>query len=233
MPLKTCPTSEDIAAMIASVDNLRDQAILSFYADTGARVSELLSIEVDNVDLENRTIMIRHLKRGIKKKCSCGRSAGRNTKFCSKCGADLGKVIAEGISERQRLISVSEETAQLFKEYITATKPEGKLFNLSRQSIYEMVRRAAAAVGLDGKCIINPVSGKKHFVHPHNFRDSLAVSWLAVAGDNANKQKALQEQFGHASYDTTMRYNKLSPAKVKSVSDEVREARFGNKEEKD
>jgi integrase/recombinase XerD len=98
--------------------------------------------------------------------------------------------------------------------------------NITRQQIYNVVREAGARIGLKGKCIMNPETGRTHNVHPHNLRDSLAVHWLQVAGSDVNKQKALQDQLGHVSFATTMRYDKLSPAMVRKVADEVRKARF-------
>jgi integrase/recombinase XerD len=227
MAIKTYLNSNEITQMIDSADNLRDKVILSFYADTGCRASELLRLKVEHLDLENRVVVIPHLKRGIKKKCpSCGRSAGRNTQYCSRCGADLTRVTAEGIEERRRLINIGPETAELLREYVKDLEPSEYIIKLSRQQVYNVVRDAAQSIGIKGKAILNPESGKHHYVHTHTFRDSLAVPWLSFAGTDVGKQKALQEHLGHQSFGTTMRYNKLTPAKVKQVSDEVRQLRF-------
>lgn len=227
MPIKTFLTPAEIQAMIAWPDNLRDRLILSFYGDTGCRASELLKLKVENLDLENGLVMIPHLKRGIKKKCpSCSRMAGKNTPFCSRCGMDLREVQAEGIEERNRLISIGESTAELFREYTKEMDQDDQIITITRQQIYNLVRAAAAGIGIKGKALTNPETGKKHFPHPHNFRDSLAVSWLAFAGADSGKQKALQEHLGHKNFETTMGYNKLTPGKVQEVSDEVRQMRF-------
>lgn len=231
MPIKTFLTSEEIYRIINWPDNLRDRVILHFYSDTGCRVSELLKVRRKDIDIEAGTALIPHLKRGIKKKCpKCGRAGGRNTKFCSKCGYDMSKVLAEGIEERSRLIGLGEETVKLMEEYTKDMNPEDVIVPLTRQAIYNLVRRAAKGIGLGDRVIRNTESGKNHFVHPHSFRSSLAVAWLEYAGDDASKQKALQEQLGHMRFDTTQRYNKLSPSKVASIGKEVRESRFGKSE---
>lgn len=228
--IKTTLTPEEIRQMIDNATYLRDKVILSFYADTGARCSELLRIKPEHIDFDACVVMIPHLKRGIRKFCpKCGHRAGRNTPFCSKCGTSLAKVEAEGIDERNRLINISEGTRDLLKEYIAAAKPTDTVFNLTRQSIYGIVRKAAESVGLTGRALLNPETTKKHYVHPHIFRDSLAVDWLNFSGGDISKQKALQEHLGHQSFDTTMRYHKLTPSAVRKVSDEVTKIRFGKK----
>ena len=215
--------------MIDQADFLRDKVILAFLADTGCRASELLRIKVENLDLESQVVLIPHLKRGIKKKCpDCGQSCGRSQPYCSKCGCELSYIVAEGIEERNRLINIGAKTCELLREYVEDLKPTNNLIGLTRQRVWQVVRDAGTSIGLKGKVLLNPETGKKHGVHPHSFRDSLAVAWLTYAGTDAGKQKALQDHLGHKSFATTMRYHKLTPAAVKKVSEEVRKQRqFG------
>lgn len=231
MALKTTLTPDDINRMISAARCQRDQVIAQFFKDAGCRISELLAVTLDNIDFDAGTVLIPHLKRGAKKKCpECGRTAGRASKWCSRCGADLSKVDAEGILERSRIINLGTETISLLRDFTTGMDRNQKIINLSRQMVYNIIRELASTAGLSGKQLLNPESGKKHYVHPHIFRASLAVDWLEVAAGNANKQKALQEHLGHKSFDTTMKYDKLSPSQIRKVSDEVRQARFKEKE---
>lgn len=224
MANKTYLTPEEIRKMIDWPDNLRDKLIISFYSDTGCRASEMLRVKKEDVDLESRTVLIPHLKRGTKKKCpGCGTMAGRTTTFCSKCGTDLSEVTPEGIEERNRLITVGDETARLLEEWMEPLKEEDTLIQISRQQVYNIIRNAAEGIGIKGKAMLNPETGKKHYVHPHNLRDSLAVRWLGVSGSDANAQKALQEHLGHQNFETTMRYNKLAPSQIKEIGDRVRQ----------
>ena len=108
--MKTSLNTSEIKEMIRTAPTLRDEMILSFYWDTGARESELLGVQVKNIDFENRQLLIPHLKVGIMKKCpSCGRRAGKSTAFCSKCGLDLRKVDPTGQKETSRLIGFGSE----------------------------------------------------------------------------------------------------------------------------
>ena len=230
MAIKTFLSSNEITAMKDSAGNLRDLAILTLLSDSGIRVSELLGITPGDIDLERGEISIQHLKRGAKKICpKCSRTAGHSTKFCARCGTDLSKIIPSGLEHRTRTISIGEETSNILADLLTRSEiPKDKrIFDLTRQMVYYIVRDAALAAGLEGRVMFNPDSGKHHFVHPHDFRTALAVSWLEYAGGDASKQKALQTHLGHSSFDTTSRYNKLTPGRVKSVGDAVREQRFG------
>lgn len=233
MPIRTYLTPEEITVMIDTATNLRDQLVIAFLSDTGCRVSELLAVTVADIDLDRQEVMIPHLKRGVKKHCpKCGRASGRSTKFCVRCGNNLTMVLATGIEERTRLITIGRQTADLIKSYLStrgSIATDKPLIALTRQMVYNIVRDAANAVGLAGRLFINPETGKKHYIHPHDFRSALAVSWLQVAGTDANKQKALQDHLGHKLFETTMRYNKLTPSVVRGVGDEVRLARFGSR----
>jgi len=226
--MRTCLTPAEIKTMISKAPCLRDKAIITFLADTGVRVSEMLQLKETDVDFEKKLVLIPHLKRGIRKKCpECGRPGGRSQKFCSRCGVDLTSIEAEGIEERSRLVSIGAITAEILREYCDLRTSETEiLFALTRQRVGQILREVAELSGLGGKTMLNPETGKMHFVHPHNLRGSLAVDWLTYAGENATKQKALQEHLGHKRYETTMKYLALLPSAVAKVSEEVREQRF-------
>ena len=229
MALKTFLTPEEIKAMISQALNLRDKMIISFLADTGCRVSELLQLNVAQIDFDQKLVLIPHLKVGLRKRCpSCGRSTGRRQNFCPGCGAAISEVVAEGVEKRTRLINVGEQTLNLCREYIDRrAKKSEKLVSLTRQMVYIIIRKCAAGAGLGGKIILNPETGQMHYVHPHGFRDSLAVDWLTL-DDSGDSQKLLQDHLGHKRYETTARYFKLQPAAVAKTADEVRRYRFGD-----
>jgi len=228
MAIKTFLTVKEIKEMVARAPTLRDTVIIMFLADVGCRVSELVTIKVENIDMDKGLVLIPHLKVGIRKRCpKCDRTSGKKQNFCPQCGTDISKIAVEGTQERTRLVNVGEETLALIKEYLGKRQTQSDLLiPLSRQQVYFVIRDAASKAGLDGQVMLNPDTGKKHFVHPHTFRDSLAVDWLGIK-PGPEGQKALQEHLGHQRFDTTARYLKLHPSQVKSVGDEVREKRFG------
>jgi integrase/recombinase XerD len=228
MPIKTTLTSDEITQMIALAPTLRDKVIISFMADTGCRVSEMLSVKLDDIDFGKGIVLIPHLKVGLRKKCpKCGKSTGRRQKFCPQCGIDISNIEAEGTEERTRLINIGEDTLKLCQEYLAQRENKSDhLVPLTRQMVYYILRQAAENIGLKGKVILNPETGKKHYVHPHSMRDSLAVDWLTY-DDSAEGQKTLQQHLGHKRFETTARYFKLTLSQVQKMSDDVRRHRFG------
>jgi len=226
--LKTYLTSDEVRKMIDAAPTLRDKVIVAFLADTGCRVSELLRLKTQHIDFDRRLVLIPHLKVGLRKKCpECGKSVGRRQNFCPKCGNNISDVEAEGSEVRTRLINVGEETLNLCREYLEKRRGSyDELIFLTRQMVYQIMRKCAEAIGLEGKVMLNPETGRQHYVHPHNMRDSLAVDWLTL-DDSATSQKALQGHLGHKRYETTARYQKLSMESVADVADKVRRHRFG------
>lgn len=75
-------------------------------------------------------------------------------------------------------------TLAMLKSY--AQGKRGKLFNLTRQRVWQIVHEAGQRIGITG-------------LHPHVLRDSFAYNWVKSGGDLTK----LQRQLGHASYATT------------------------------
>jgi len=57
---KTVPSKEDLKGFFDALENDRDRAIYLMYATSGLRRNELLGLTVDDLDLENRTIIPRN-----------------------------------------------------------------------------------------------------------------------------------------------------------------------------
>jgi integrase len=57
-PILPSLTSEQVEYLINYVDNIRDKAIISLFADSGMRLTELSTINTDDVDWDNYTILI-------------------------------------------------------------------------------------------------------------------------------------------------------------------------------
>jgi len=64
---KTVPSKEDLGRFFDALENDRDRAIFLMYATSGLRRNELLTLVVDEVDLENRTIIPKNAHNGTTK----------------------------------------------------------------------------------------------------------------------------------------------------------------------
>jgi len=51
-------TNEQVEYLIDQAENVRDKAIISLFADSGLRLSELLGIKESNIDWESQTVII-------------------------------------------------------------------------------------------------------------------------------------------------------------------------------
>jgi integrase/recombinase XerD len=86
------------------------------------------------------------------------------------------------------------------------------LFGIKRRRAAEVVGECAARAGLGP--LVNPETGEMRGISPHRLRDAFAV--MAVKeDDSADSIRLLQEQLGHQSIVTTMKYRKVSGEELK------------------
>ena len=115
-------------------------------------------------------------------------------------------------ARRQRLLPLDRETLGMLREFMGRGGPVSKsgklfLFGIGRGQAWRVVHEAARRVGLGP--LVHPETGKEHEVSPHRLRDAFAV--MAVkADDSGDGLRLLQEHLGHASFNTTARYRKVS-----------------------
>ncbi|MFW6125529.1 MAG: tyrosine-type recombinase/integrase [Chloroflexota bacterium] len=186
---------------------------------TGCRVSEALALEVKDVDLQQGTITIKHLKARLRLYCpECETRLGRTHRYCPGCGAHVERAVERALErQRVRTLPVDRSTLDMLKEYIERGGPverNGKLllFGIQRRQAHKIVRDAAARAGI-GK-LVNPETGREHWVSPHRLRDAHAIRAIKV-DDSTDGVRMLQEQLGHASIATTMKYRKVAGAELR------------------
>ena len=205
--------------MEKAAGNLRDRLLIHLLFHLGCRISEALGITVEDIDLDNGTITIEHLKTRLKLSCTgCGQRLGRSHTFCPKCGNKVEKAQAEQQERRrQRVLPVDGDTLSMLKEYIERGGPvlrHGKklIFNVNRHRSWQIIKQCAEKAGLSK--LINPETGRVHNVSPHRLRDCFAV--MAVQqNDSTDSVRMLQEWLGHANIGTTMRYRKVAGQELK------------------
>jgi integrase/recombinase XerD len=177
-------------------------------------VSEALALQVEDIDFNQGTVVIQHLKYRIKVSCpTCGARLGATHIFCPKCGSKIETSKAEEQQyRRQRVLPIDTETLKLLKEYIQRGGPllrDGKrlIFGINRHRAWQIVKGCAEKAGLPK--LVNSESGKMHNVSPHRLRDSFSVHAVKL-DDSGDGLRLLQEHLGHRSFNTTARYRKIS-----------------------
>ncbi len=157
---------------------IRDRAILELLYACGLRVSELTGLDTDRLDLPGLQV----------------------------------RVIGKG--NRERRVPMGEEARERLHRYLagpraawTAGHPIAAVFvsqrgrRLARESVWRMVRRWAAAAGVEER------------VTPHTFRHSFATHLLEGGAD----LRVVQTLLGHASISTTQLYTHLTGERLREV----------------
>jgi len=192
---------------------LRDKLLIRLLRKLGCRVSEAVALTVEDIDLEQGTVRIEHLKSRVTLICTgCNARLGKTHAFCPKCGKMVDKTLSEERHHRRmRTLPIDSETLHLLREYIHRGGPISRggkklIFGINRHRAWQVVRDCAEGAGLPR--LVNPETGKEHGVSPHRLRDSFAV-YAVKRDDSGDGLRLLQEQLGHVSIATTMRYRKI------------------------
>ena len=212
--MKAYLEAREVALMEKATTNLRDRLLVRLLFHLGCRVSEALALTVEDVDLGRSTITIKHLKARLKLSCiNCRQRLGRSHVFCPKCGGRVEKAQTEQQERhRQRVLPVDGDTLSMLKDYIRRGGPvvrDGKrlIFGINRHRAWQIIRGCAEKAGLPK--LVNPETGTIHNVSPHRLRDAFAVHAVKL-DDSGDGLRLLQEHLGHASFNTTAKYRKIS-----------------------
>jgi len=205
--------------------NLRDKLLIRLLFHLGCRVSEALSLKVEDIDFTQGTVTIQHLKARIKLSCpQCSAGLGKSHSFCPKCGAKVKKAMAKEQEHRRiRTLPLDRETLGLLKDYVRRGGPVGQkgkilIFGINRHRAWQIVNECADRAGLSK--LINPETGKVHNVSPHRLRDAFAVHAVKV-DDSGDGLRLLQEHLGHTSFNTTAKYRKVAGQELKEWYDKL------------
>jgi len=212
--MRTYIEPEEIIMLEKAAANLRDKLLIYLLFRLGCRISEALSLKVDDIDFTQVTVTIVHLKRRVKLSCPhCGAGISRGHTFCPKCGERVVEAIVKELAHRrQRVLPINSRTLAMLKEYIERGGPvvrNGKklIFGINRHRAWQIIKECAEKAELPK--LVNPETGRVHNVSPHCLRSAFAVHAVKV-NDSGDGLRLLQEHLGHASFNTTARYRKVS-----------------------
>jgi len=114
-------TPDDTELIVSKATCLRDEILIRVLFFGACRVSEALSLGVDDVDFAMGTVKIEHLKERLNLQCpDCRHRIGRGHTYCPGCGVKIEGTLAEK-QERRRLRSIPLDEKTL---HLLAVVPE-------------------------------------------------------------------------------------------------------------
>ena len=184
----------DAASAPGTTLALRDRALLEVLYGTGARISEAVGLDVDDLGL------------------AVPDQEGRDEEPSDA----QGTVLLRGKGSKERIVPVGRFAHEAVQAYLVRGRPElattgattgGAMFlnarggRLSRQSAWAVIVKAAERAGITAE------------VSPHTLRHSFATHLLEGGAD----VRVVQELLGHASVTTTQVYTLVTVDSLREV----------------
>ena len=183
-------TVEERKKMYNACDMWRDKVLIRLLWKSGRRITEILSLRVEDIDFENKKILWNILKK--------------------KKPLKRWKEIDDYTIEL--LYNYTIKTGQYGRSCLLFQTVEGdKEKPISRQRAFQIVRRIGKKVG------ITHVGEKK--LHPHHFRHSFAVDLARRLKTPADVRK-LQKVMEHSSLAITEQYLQFGDEGVRDLLDD-------------
>ncbi|MGS0684656.1 site-specific tyrosine recombinase XerD [Nakamurella sp. GG22] len=215
-PARRLPKALPVATITALLDaasgtdprGLRDRALLELLYATGARISEAVGLDVDDVDELGRRV-------------TDGTGAASGT---------VSIVRLRGKGSKERLVPVGSFAVRALQAYLVQGRPAlvgartgrsamssgGALFlnnrggRLSRQSAWQVLQDTAAKAGIGDP---HGAGDAGLGISPHTLRHSFATHLLEGGAD----VRSVQELLGHASVTTTQIYTLVTVDSLREV----------------
>ncbi len=186
---------DEVGALLAAPDastplGLRDRAILELFYASGLRLSELVGLDLEDVNLSGR--MVRVLGKGGKE---------RIVPFNPAAAAAIrGYLPARGglVLRAPRGATPERGPGRRLADPLFVNYRGGRL---SSRGVARMVRRHVTRIGA------------QRGISPHALRHSFATHLLERGAD----LRAIQELLGHARITTTQRYTHVSAAQITEI----------------
>ena len=180
----------------------RDRAILELFYASGLRLSELVGLGIEDVNLSGR--MVRVLGKGRKERLVPFNNS--TAQAVRQYLADRAALAPAESKERRAKSGGARESGESRKSRESRGGKSPLFLNyrggrLTTRSVDRLVRKYVA------------LCGAKFGISPHALRHSFATHLLAAGAD----LRAIQELLGHASLSTTQRYTHVNATQLINV----------------
>jgi integrase/recombinase XerC len=181
----------------------RDQAILELFYASGLRLSELVGLDLDDLNLSSRVVRV--LGKGRKQRLvPLNQSAAEAIRAYLK---DRELILAGGLITIPDGDDVGSRRARASRLQRKRTRPEHPLFlnyrgeRLGARSVHRLVKKYVA------------ICSARFGISPHALRHSFATHLLERGAD----LRGIQEMLGHARLSTTQRYTHVNAGQLIDV----------------
>lgn len=169
---------------------LRDRAILELLFSGGLRVSELVSIDRDKINLKNQEVVVRGKGGKVRVVFISDRARESIKEYLDK-RTDIDQALFVRDTKALKRFETEKENGEKNKDDLRITS----------RSVQRIVKYYAKAAGIVKD------------VHPHTLRHTFATDLLINGADIRNVQSML----GHASITTTQIYTHVTNEKLKEI----------------
>ena len=173
--MKTYLEPKEVELLEKAATNVRDRLLVRVIFCSMIRVSEAIGIRVEDVDFDQGTLTIKHLKTRTRILCPfCQTRLSRAAKFCPGCGKEVPEPVKTQQEEhRIRTVPVDSKTLALLREFIEGDPlirrdGGGLIFRIGRFQAWKVIHDLAekARVGP----LVNPNTGELRGISPLELR---------------------------------------------------------------
>lgn len=187
---------EDVERLIKATDQeenkltrLRDRAILEMLFSTGLRISELVALKRDNLNLKRGEFAVR------------GKGDKMRLVFLSQGAIDHLEKYLDEREDNSKALFIRHDAKESVEKQIESMSEQ--LSGLTARTIQRIIKKYAKMAGIMKK------------ITPHTLRHSFATDLLANGAD----LRSVQELLGHSSISTTQIYTHLTNKRLRDVYD--------------
>ncbi|MBI2607840.1 MAG: tyrosine-type recombinase/integrase [Candidatus Doudnabacteria bacterium] len=186
--------NDDIEKLLAATNEeenplaqLRDRAIIAALFSTGLRISELISLKRDSINLKKGEFTVR------------GKGDKLRLVFLSEDAVEAIKKYLDARVDNSRALFIRHDAKESVEKQIESQ--DKKLPGLTARTVQRIIKKYAKLAGITKK------------ISPHTLRHSFATDLLANGAD----LRAVQELLGHSSITTTQIYTHITNRRLKDV----------------